>query len=133
MVVKGGSQAGGAQTGGRKQEGRKSKWGRHCCRPHSHLRVVAWFMSAFGLGKPPLLRCVPERTWHPVYRPRPAAPSLASPLQDQRLSVPLCFAVLPPTLAPASGFALCLAFAPVVAKATTLASSLPLGIAETVT
>ena len=46
--------------------------------------------------------------------------------------MPPCFAVLPPTLAPASDFALCFAFAPVVAKATTLASSLPSGIAETV-
>jgi len=86
----------------RRKSGVQSKWGRHCCRPHSHLRVGASFL-AFGPGEPFLLPS-PLRTWRPVSNPRPAASFMFHPC-----GLPLSVAALlrgsSPALAPASDFA----------------------------
>ena len=63
----------------------KSKWGRHCCRPHSHQRVGALLLHFAQANLCSVL--LRMRTWRPVSVPRPAASlSLRSPLLP-------CFAV----------------------------------------
>ena len=63
----------------------QSKWGRHCCRPHSH-RCVVLSPKRQELG----IRCFPVRPsedGHPV--PSPAlAPASGSTLQSPRSSAP---------------------------------------------
>ena len=48
----------------------QSKWGRHCCRPHSHRRVVA--LSRVPFGEPPVprsrARLAPDVSPTPKYR-----------------------------------------------------------------
>jgi hypothetical protein len=69
------------------------KWGRHCCRPHSHRRVDAPTSARSPANLRPVLSSA--HAWRPMSGPCASAPCGAS-LRDSS-----------PALAPASGFRFC--------------------------
>jgi hypothetical protein len=69
------------------------KWGRHCCRPHSHRRVDAPTLHWSPANLRPVLWSA--HAWRPMSGPCASAPC-GAPLRDSS-----------PTLAPASGFRSC--------------------------
>lgn len=69
------------------------KWGRHCCRPHSHRRVDVLTLARSPANLRPLFSSA--HTWRPMSNP--CLPGLATGTVK----------VSPPALAPASGFRSC--------------------------
>ena len=81
----------------------QSKWGRHCCRPHSHRRVgiMSW-TSLRQAGLPSVSR----RTWQPMsmtVRGQSSIPRSKSPVFRRAPKGTLPRLASSPALAPASG------------------------------